>query len=605
MKSKKVDDVKGLLAPTTAAELEKMVAGILRKEDAPGGETWAVYTRLSRVDPRNPGYSLEIQPDRAEEYARAHGAQHVVVYSDPARTGRNSRRPELQRMLRDIKAGKIQVVVIHRLDRCYRNLESMLKFIRLLRRYNVRLASVTENIDTDTWWGRVVLCVLGIMAEAYVWQVSARTREAKAERVRRGLANGNIPFGYCNGLCSDCADPNGPGYCPFVGNPDRSESSRGRVPVPHPVDQHAVRLMAALYHQGMSYREIAEYLETHTFRLPDGSEVRFRTRGIPGRCEPQPFKRDSVRAVLENPFHAGVVALRPHAPLDMEDDPENPEQRSEAAERVPKRQILELQPGQHLPLYSVRLWESNQQLRRQKGSTSHTASRPMRIYPLSGVARCWECYAREGRQASLRGSRGGRGETAYYRCAALHDSYRSRQRRSEVDIEPALAATGLGAQPEGENPASWHATLHSDRLEAQVDRLVARLAIPAEWHERILAYYLSEEGLTEFERQGYNLRQELARQQALFERGYIDLTKFEQCAGQVQRQLNALQPSSRPEARAVLPVLADFAGLWRQTTDGEKRVLLQVIFAGLYFDAQGALRKAMTRSPFDRLLGLA
>ena len=87
-------------------------------------DTWAVYTRLSREETQGYSYSLEIQPDRAEAYARDKGATKIQIYSDPYKTGRNSRRKELQKLIVDIKAGRVKSVVVHRLDRLYRNLES-------------------------------------------------------------------------------------------------------------------------------------------------------------------------------------------------------------------------------------------------------------------------------------------------------------------------------------------------------------------------------------------------------------------------------------------------------------------------------------------------
>src|SRR5512138_3425594 len=175
------------------------------------GGVYAIYTRLSRFDPNDPGYSLEIQPDRAQEFARSENASEIKIYSDPGRSGKNSKRDELQRMLSDIKAGRIDVVVFHRIDRVFRNLESLLKFVKMLKRYNVRFVSITEQIDTDTWWGRLVLAALGSLAEANVWQVSDRTREGLAARRSTGLHLGRLPFGYCNGLCSTCSDVNGRG----------------------------------------------------------------------------------------------------------------------------------------------------------------------------------------------------------------------------------------------------------------------------------------------------------------------------------------------------------------------------------------------------------
>jgi DNA invertase Pin-like site-specific DNA recombinase len=226
----------------------------------------AFYGRLSKVEEDQHQYSLDIQPDAAEKYAKEHGWEIAGIYLDPDKTGRNSKRKELQHLLRDIKSRKVDVVVIHRLDRLYRNLASLIHFVDLLEHYHVRLISLTENIDTETAWGRLVLYVLGTIAEFYVRSVSERVREAKKARFRSGLPNGLLRYGFCNGLCSNCTDPNGPGYCPFVGGPDRG---KGRVQVPHPIEQHARRLMEHLYAKLWSDTDIAEYLNTHEFLIDD------------------------------------------------------------------------------------------------------------------------------------------------------------------------------------------------------------------------------------------------------------------------------------------------------------------------------------------------
>ena len=263
-------------APTSLGELLAPIENIL--SGLRSGETWAVYSRVSVFDPRNPGYSMETQPDHAEDYARSHGAQNILTYADPDCTGKNSKRQGLQEMIRDIKAGKVDVVIIHRLDRLYRNLESLLAFTRLLKKYDVKLVSVTEQIDTTSWWGRLALAVLGHMAESYLHQTSNNTRSGLDTRRRNGLHLGHLPLGYCNGLCSTCTDVNGPGYCPNFGGPDRPESQRGRLAVPHPVDRHVIPLIFDLYRQGFSYREIAIYLNSHQAELPDGRPVRFQPR---------------------------------------------------------------------------------------------------------------------------------------------------------------------------------------------------------------------------------------------------------------------------------------------------------------------------------------
>lgn len=599
--------------PSSPEELLQVIntlIGEIKNASRPGQARAAIYARVSVIDPRAVTYSMEVQPDRAVEFARSHGWQIVGTYEDPDRTGRNSRRQGLQRMLRDIKAGKIDIVVIHRLDRLYRNLESLLKFVRLLKRYNVRLVSVTEHIDTDTPWGRLVLYVLGGIAEMYVWATSERTREVKVARMKKGLHNGSTCFGYCRGLCSECTDPNGGGpqgrrYCPLAGGPDRG---KGRILLPHPIESYAVRLIAVLYSQGLSDGDIADYLNTHDFTLPDGQIVHFRTKGRPGLFPPGPFKRDSVREIVRNPFYAGLVARYPTKPLDMEDDPERPDRREArpSGDNPSKRAPAELAQGQHQALYSVQLWQRNQQLRKDKSHTPTSQGRPRREYLLTGVGRCWVCAQYDGREANLRGVTGGPKGREYYRCATVHNDYKTRGKRPPRDFEAALPEVGLTAQASQDNLLSLHtiASLRADALQAQAMALVNRLVIPQEWYDRILAYYVSDDGLSYFEREGYNLRREMARQQEMYERGYLTMAQLEQRTGGLARQLQKLEPSARPEAQAILPLLQDWAALWAQMTTGEQRGLLDVMFAGLYFDVDSRLRRALAHEPFKELLAL-
>ncbi len=229
-----------------------------------------VYTRLSKVEDDQHQYSLDIQPEQAEAWARAQHWEIVDTYVDPDRTGRNSRRQGLQRLIRDVKDGRVDVILIHRLDRLYRNLASLIQFVDFLARYHVRLISLTENLDTETAWGRLMLYILGGLAEVYVRSVSERVHEAKQARFKQGLPNGLLRFGYCNGLCSRCTDPNGPGYCPLVGGSDRGH---GRVQMPHPIERHARRLMEYLYSQGWSDADIADYLNATAFELPTEAQA--------------------------------------------------------------------------------------------------------------------------------------------------------------------------------------------------------------------------------------------------------------------------------------------------------------------------------------------
>jgi hypothetical protein len=110
--------------------------------------------------------------------------------------------------------------------------------------------------------------------------------------------------------------------------------------------------------------------------------------------------------------------------------------------------------------------------------------------------------------------------------------------------------------------------------------------------------------MSEFEMQGYNMRQELARQRALFRQGHITQAEYEEAYLRINRYLQQFKPSAHPDAKEAIPLLKDFAGIWHKMNLTERRAILQTMFTGLYFDAEGQLRKASANSPFDRLLGL-
>ncbi|GAP13258.1 site-specific recombinases, DNA invertase Pin homologs [Longilinea arvoryzae] len=592
--------------PNSIDDLNKKIQGFVRDITRPESEEKAaIYTRVSRIDPRHHGYSMDIQPDRSEEYARSKGWDIYEIYADPAKTGRNSRRPSLQKMIGDIRAGRVTVVVVHRLDRLYRNLESLLKFIRMIKGYKVRLVSVTEQIDTDNWWGRLVLYVLGALAEMYIWQASARTREAKLERVMNGLSNASFRFGYCNGLCSTCKDPNGKDYCPLNGGIDRVESQRGRIPVPHPIEMHAVSLAAHLYGKGKSDLEIASDLNSHVFRLPGGSEVTFRTKGLPGQTLPGPFSRDNVRDIIRSPFYVGLVAHYPTRPLNMDDDVENPKRKGLQQPLRNKRQPQILQKGQHQAIYPYELWEQNMQLRQSKGIAPATKNRPKRDYLLTGVGRCWVCMEQAGTQASLRGSTGNTG-TQYYRCATIHDKGKKGAQQDvflEIGGETVLASSQSNAW--NKLIESHSSTLRADKLEAQIYNSVGSLEVPSTWHEMIMAYYLSDHGMAEFERENYNLRQELKRLQDMYTSGFLTQAQFKDRATAITSELQKMQPSANAEVREIIPFLNEFALTWGKMTSREQRILLKVMYEAIYFDEQGTVRPVLVNAPFDKLLGVA
>ena len=331
----------------------------------------------------------------------------------------------------------------------------------------------------------------------------------------------------------------------------------------------------------------------------------FRTKGLPGQTLPGPFSRDNVRDIIRSPFYVGLVAHYPTRPLDMDDDVENPKRKGIQQPLRNKRQPQILQKGQHQAIYPYELWEQNMQLRKSKGIAPATKNRPKRDYLLTGVGRCWVCMEQVGTQASLRGSTGNTG-TQYYRCATIHDKVKKSGLKS-AHLEIANEAGVTGSQTDTWNNLieSHSSTLRADKLEAQIHDSIANLVIPPAWYEMIMAYFLNDHGMEEFERENYNLRQELKRLQDMYTSGFLTQAQFKDRASVITGELQKMQPSANTETRNIVSFLKEFPITWGKLTSREQRILLKVMVEAIYFDEKGNVRQMLVNAPFDELLGIA
>ena len=202
----------GLHLPQNRDEFQQLIDRLFQRNPSTAGNAQALdpaaeYGRLSKVDPHQTQYSFDIQQRRMDDFAREHGLEIVARYTDPDATGRHSRRKGWRKMIRDLKAGRFRVVLFHRIDRAFRNVSSFAQFLDLANRYHVRVMFVDEPFDTESPAGRMVMLIVAILAEFFLRLTSQRVREMKEVRYQNGLPNGAARFGYCNGLCSKCIDP--------------------------------------------------------------------------------------------------------------------------------------------------------------------------------------------------------------------------------------------------------------------------------------------------------------------------------------------------------------------------------------------------------------
>jgi len=162
----------------------------------------AIYTRVSTDQGLEQDFnSLDAQYDASQAYIRsqAHAGwiQIRTRYEDGGFSGGNTDRPALQRLLADIRAGEIDVIVVYKVDRLTRSLADFAKLVDLFDQHAVSFVSVTQQFNTTTSMGRLTLNVLLSFAQFEREVTSERIRDKIAASKRKGLwVGGMAPLGY-------------------------------------------------------------------------------------------------------------------------------------------------------------------------------------------------------------------------------------------------------------------------------------------------------------------------------------------------------------------------------------------------------------------------
>ncbi|MCI2106027.1 MAG: recombinase family protein [Intestinimonas sp.] len=151
----------------------------------------AIYARQSIERPDS--VSIETQVDQCRSFA----AGESRVYADAGYSGKNINRPEFERMIREIKDGKITAVISYRLDRVSRNIIDFANLLSMFEQYGVKYISATEQFDTSTPMGRAMIYIVMVFAQLERETIATRISDNYRFRAARGLfMGGNAPFGY-------------------------------------------------------------------------------------------------------------------------------------------------------------------------------------------------------------------------------------------------------------------------------------------------------------------------------------------------------------------------------------------------------------------------
>lgn len=162
----------------------------------------AIYTRKSTEHGLEQEFnSLDAQREACEAYIKSQAFQGWKVlpqqYNDPAFSGGNLDRPALKRLLADIEAGKIDVIVVYKIDRLTRSLADFAKLVEAFDARSVSFVAVTQQFNTTTSMGRLTLNVLLSFAQFERELSAERVRDKVAASRRKGKwTGGTVPLGY-------------------------------------------------------------------------------------------------------------------------------------------------------------------------------------------------------------------------------------------------------------------------------------------------------------------------------------------------------------------------------------------------------------------------
>lgn len=329
------------------------------------------YERVSTSEQAEKGYSLDEQGRQIREAVQSIGGDFVASYQDAGISGKNiTGRPGIQRLLQDVKDGKIDVVVCWKYNRIARNMLDLLKIAKFLDSYNVGLVSLSESFQTATKEGRLMFNMMAAVGEFERGTISENVKMGMLARARTGKWNGGIVLGY------DVVK---------TGIEEKGKSSRLEI---NQEEAKIVQLIFDMYAKGNGYKAIANALNKQGYKSKKNND----------------FAVATIREILRNPVYIGKI-------------------RYNVRENWNEKRRKNINPdpiiaeGEHEAIIDLATWEKVQ------FNLSQSQGKPTRIYdgefPLTGLLRCPQCGAGMviGRTSKLRKD-GTRKRTAYYVCGA-------------------------------------------------------------------------------------------------------------------------------------------------------------------------------------------
>ena len=155
--------------------------------------------RVSTDEQALNGFSIRAQSDKLKMFCDIKEWKIYDVYCDEGISGKSIfERPQLLRLINDIKNKNVQNVLVYKIDRLTRSTKDLIEMVDLFNKYECSFNSLTENIDTKSSTGRMFIKIIGIFAEFERENIVERVKLGLERKVREGytIASNNISYGY-------------------------------------------------------------------------------------------------------------------------------------------------------------------------------------------------------------------------------------------------------------------------------------------------------------------------------------------------------------------------------------------------------------------------
>lgn len=240
----------------------------------------AVYTRKSVSEGLEMEFNtLDAQREAVEAYVRSQRGEGWTAlperYDDGGYTGANTERPAFQRLLRDVEAGRVDVVAVYKIDRLSRSLADFARLMEVFEHHGVTFVSVTQQFSTTSSMGRLTLNILMSFAEFERSTIAERVRDKIAATRRRGMWTGGRPvLGY---------------------------DVLGKKLVVNESEAEQVRAVFGLYRELGSLLNVAHELRSR------GWTTKSWVMKSGARATGRAFTKNSVHVLLTNPLYLGKI----------------------------------------------------------------------------------------------------------------------------------------------------------------------------------------------------------------------------------------------------------------------------------------------------------